>query len=78
MIAEPWVGLFIVYFTGHAFALGFFLGTRYVTSVSNPDRRWWRPAWLQDAIDAYALSHRRPLSADELTAYDWDDRDESH
>ena len=75
MILEPWIGLFMVYFAGHLVALGFFLGTRYVTSISDPEPSRWRPAWLQDAIDAYEASHRRPLSADELAAVDWEKRD---
>ena len=72
---EPWMGLFVLCFSGHAFGLGFFLGTRYVTTIATPQPAGWRPQWLQTAIDAYQRSHRRPLSADELTEYDWDSRE---
>lgn len=69
---EPWMGLFVLFFSGHAFGLGFFIGTRYVTTIATPEAAGWRPQWLQAAIDAYQASPRRPLAADELDDYDWD------
>lgn len=74
---EAWMGLAIMYFIGHAFALGFLLGTVYVKSVASPTTDGWRPDWLQNAVDAYQQSHRRPLSAAEVEAYDWDDHEPS-
>ncbi len=70
---EPWMGLFVLCFSGHAFGLGFFVGTRYVTTIASPESTAWRPQWLQAAIDAYQASHRRPLDADELDGHDWND-----
>lgn len=70
---EPWMGLAVLCLSGHAFGLGFFLGTQYVSSIATPESTAWRPEWLQAAIDTYQRSHRRPLSADDLAAYDWDE-----
>lgn len=72
---EPWMGLAVLCLSAHAFGLGFFLGTRYVTSIASFEPAAWRPEWLQAAVDAYYQSSRRPLSADEVAAYDWDDAD---
>ncbi len=70
---EPWMGLFVVGFTAHAFAVGFLLGTHYVRSTAAPEPTAWRPDWLQDAIDAYQRSDRRPMSAKEVAGHDWDE-----
>lgn len=72
---EPWMGVAILCLTPYAFGLGFFVGTQYVTSIATPEPIDWRPGWLQAAVDAYDQSPRRPLSADELAAYEWDDSD---
>ena len=70
---ELWMGLAILCLSGHAFCLGFFLGTQYVTTVATPEPTEWRPEWVQESLDTYAQSPRRPLSAEEVTAYDWDE-----
>ncbi len=71
MTLEPWLGLVLIYFAGHAFVLGFALGTYYVKSVANPEPQRWRPEWLENSIAAYQQSHRRPLSAEDVAAVDW-------
>lgn len=69
---QLWMAPFVVVFVGHAFAVGFYAGTYYVKRVADPDADSRRPQWLQDAIDAYRNSPRRPLGPDELDDVDWD------
>lgn len=64
-----------VVLVGPAFLSGFLLGKYYIKSMVDLEADKERPEWIKEAIEAYRMSPKRPLRAEEIEEIDWEKRE---